>query len=145
MSSRFQILASGWATLPADKAKKAIKAMAEYRKTHPVCEITGSNKNVQIHHIIPVWKAPALADDPQNMIALSTSANIHLLFGHGGNFQSKYAPDIRDFAEKIQKLRDELYIVYRKDDEFEAQSISEVKPSWLKRFYIWVLTKIYKI
>lgn len=145
MNTRFSILEAGWATLPPSQTRKALKAMKEYKKAHPLCEVTGSNKSVQVHHIIPVWKAPELSAEPSNMISLSTSANIHLLFGHGGNFQSKYNQNIREVADKMLALQDTFDIVRRSSDEVTIQSESEVEPSLFRNLFSWIRSKWFDI
>ena len=119
--------------------------MAQYKKAHPLCEVTGSNKSVQVHHIIPVWKAPELSADPTNMISLSTSANIHMLFGHGGNFQSKYNLNIREVADKMLALRNTFDIVRRSSVEASMQSESEVEPSLFRNLFSWIRSKWFDI
>jgi hypothetical protein len=113
MSIRFYIQNAGWASLNPSEAYQAKKAMDEYKKTHKVCEITGSDKNVQIHHIVPVWADPSLAADPNNFIALSTQANIHLIFGHNGSYAKRYIKDVKQIANSVRFLLDEADIVIR--------------------------------
>lgn len=110
---RFLIQNAGWAALNPIKAIEAQNAMSVYRKTHPLCEITGSDKKVQIHHIIPVWSNPDLAADPNNFIALSTSANIHSIFGHDRSFGHKCVSNIKTIAEKIRDIKKESIIINR--------------------------------
>lgn len=115
MSLRFYIQNAGWSVLNPSQAYQAKKAMDKYRKLHPLCEITGSNKNVQVHHIIPVFADPTLAADMNNMISLSTSANIHLLFGHNGNFGAKYVKNIKKIAEDIRNITSTSEVVVKQD------------------------------
>ena len=84
-----------------------------YRKSHPHCEITGTTKKIQIHHIVPVWADPDLADHPDNFIALSASAHIHHIYGHDRNFSQKYVKNIREISKKMLDLREELDIIHR--------------------------------
>ena len=110
---RFTVQNAGWSTLNPKKSYAARKAMKAYRKVHPVCEVTGSNKRIQIHHIIPVWAAPELAADPDNFIALSIKSNIHLIYGHAGSFRKRYIANIRNMAEKMRELYKEAEIISR--------------------------------
>lgn len=112
-SVRFTIQNAGWSTLHPVEASKTRKAMREYRKMHPACEITGSLNKVQIHHIVPVWADPSLAADPNNFIALSASAHIHIIFGHNGNFGKYYVKNVKDLAERIQHIKNQREIVER--------------------------------
>jgi hypothetical protein len=110
---RFTIQNVGWSALHPIKASEARKAMQEYRKRNPACEITGSLNNVQIHHIIPVWADPSLAADPDNFIALSASAHVHIIFGHNGNFGKYYVKNIKDIAKRIQYIKSQSEIIQR--------------------------------
>jgi len=113
---RFNILA-GWTDLSPEKHRSAKRAMRIYRKEHPICEVTGSNKKIQIHHIVPVWANPDIADDPDNFIALSSSAHIHHIFGHDKNFSKKYVSNIKEISEKMLALRGEFDIIHRNEVE----------------------------
>ena len=125
MSIKFYIQNAGWVALNPIDARNANKAMNEYRKTHKVCEVTGNNKGVQIHHIVPVWADPSLAADPNNLIALSTSANIHLIFGHNGNFGQKYIKNIKQIAKDVQIALNGAKVVIRpKKSTFNVLSTS---------------------
>lgn len=65
---------------------KTRKALLEYRKANPVCEITGLTKSLQVHHLIPVSIRPDLAADPSNLMTLTKNA--HLIVGHLGNWKN---------------------------------------------------------
>ena len=139
MSMNFYIRNVGWAVLNPSEAYQARKAMNEYRKQHPVCEITGSDKKVQIHHIVPVWADPTLAADQNNMIALSTQANIHLIFGHNGNYGKRYIKDIKRISQAVQFLLSDADIAIRSDiPAFNAMStgILSTLRRWLVSLFI---------
>lgn len=59
---------------------------------HPVCEVCGGDKKLEVHHKKPFHLHPELELDPKNLITLceakNNGANCHLLFGHLGNFKS---------------------------------------------------------
>ena len=118
----------GWSALNAKQALEVQKAMNIYRKSHPVCEITGSKKKVQVHHIRPVWLDPSLATDPNNFISLSAKAHIHLIFGHDGNFGQKCVSNIKEIAEKIRDIKKESVIIKR----IETKEMSFFKKIWKK-------------
>lgn len=107
-----------WSALNPTSAYQARKAMAAYRKANPKCALTGTTKNVEVHHIIPVWKRPDLAADADNMISLSASAHIHLIFGHGGNFGSSYVANIREVIERMREAWAGAKIIRRGNDPF---------------------------
>ncbi len=127
MSALFNILDAGWSILHSKEAYAARKAMKLYKKYHPICEITGSTKNVQVHHIIPVWADPTKAADPDNFISLSTCSNVHLLFGHGGNYANRYVGNIRDVAERIREIKSQSIIVNRE------VRIKSTKNNWINK------------
>lgn len=121
---------------------QAKKAMDKYRKLHPRCEITGSNKNVQVHHIIPVFADPTLANDTDNMISLSTSANIHLIFGHNGNFGARYVKNVKKIAEEIKNITSTEEVVVKQD----IRALNKVHTMFCTyvRLYIATFLKLFK-
>lgn len=129
MSMNFYIRNAGWAVLNPSEAYQAKKAMNEYRKQHPVCEITGSDKKVQVHHIVPVWADPTLANDPNNFISLSICSNVHLLLGHAGNYSNKYVGNIKELAANIQEILSHKTVVHR------APNIKLIKISIFRKIY----------
>lgn len=110
----------GWTSLSKKKLKSTKKSMQDYRQKNPVCEITGSSKKCQVHHIIPVWANPEIADDQNNMITLSTCANIHHIYGHDRNFRLKYTLNIKEISKKMIDLQKELDIVNRNMNKVQA-------------------------
>ena len=80
----------------------------EHLRLHPTCAITGSTKKLNVHHIKPFHLHPDLELNPSNLITLSTDvmgSNIHLLFGHLGNFKSynvNIEDDAREWFNRIQ-------------------------------------------
>lgn len=71
---------------------------AVHLKGEPVCRICGGNKSITVHHIEPFHLNPKLELDPTNLITLCEGAgngNHHLIFGHWGNYRTKYNPNIQ--------------------------------------------------
>jgi len=93
-----------WSVLHPSAAHRARKAMAAYRREHPLCEITGTDRELQVHHIIPVWVRQDLADDPENLIVLSARCNIHQVFGHDGSFKDRWVENVRELAEATREV-----------------------------------------
>ena len=63
----------------------------DYLKKNPICAITGIKTNLNVHHKKPFHLYPELELDENNLITLTTkwgAFNMHLLFGHLGNFKS---------------------------------------------------------
>jgi hypothetical protein len=46
------------------------KAKKIYKASHPTCEICGSARKLQIHHVVPVSEDRSLAADTNNLITL---------------------------------------------------------------------------
>ena len=111
--NRFIIQNAGWVALHPLDAAAARRAIREYKKNIPYCEITGSDREVQTHHIVPIWADPSRAADPTNLINLSARVNIHHLFGHDGNFRTKYVSNIRELANEMFKLSLKRKVVHR--------------------------------
>lgn len=76
---------------------------------HDKCEVCGSKKSVEPHHIFPfhldIEKKYEL--DYNNLISLCRKNQCHLLFGHFRSFAKSYNPNVREDAkiwkEKILK------------------------------------------
>lgn len=63
----------------------------QHLKKFPRCAVTGSTTDLEVHHIKPYHLYPELELQDSNLITLTTkfgSLNVHLWFGHLGNFQS---------------------------------------------------------
>src|SRR3990167_6514861 len=79
---------------------------ASFRKKHikDKCEICGRNKELQLHHFLPVHLFPAQELNPENVYTLCRDC--HLSFGHLFSFYS-YNPylkeDIKLWKERIAK------------------------------------------
>lgn len=68
------------------------KNMLEYRRLNPACEWCGRTKNLNVHHIIPVWAQPMLAWVKSNLVV--GCRKCHLYVYHNGNYATRYEPDI---------------------------------------------------
>jgi len=85
----FQVRARGWAAL-----------RRRHLKLEPVCQVCGSHRFLDVHHIVPVSEAPELELDPDNLITLGRrcpGGNHHLVFGHAGVWQ-RHVPRVRAFV-----------------------------------------------
>lgn len=87
---------------------------------HPNCAACGSNKNVEVHHKVPVHVARSLELDPANLITLCESKTdksheCHLRLGHLGNWFN--------WNRNIDKqASDELLRMYPKDGHYPKQN-----------------------
>lgn len=77
--------------IAAERSSKWQKVRDAYIQEHPYCEVCGTSKDLQVHHIKPFQLFPLLELDKDNLITLCTSKywgfNCHLWAGHGGNFR----------------------------------------------------------
>ena len=90
-------------TFGALRTPECLKAMREYKRLHPYCEISGRKDRVEPHHKTPVSKAPELAADPTNFISLTRE--LHFWVGHNGSwlsFNSDVEMDSLKLKLKIQ-------------------------------------------
>ena len=80
---------------------RSTKAKKSYRETHGECAMCGSEKYLEVHHVVPVHVDPMRAADHRNLITLCDGPNgsnsaCHRYFGHFGSFRYKHNPLIRE-------------------------------------------------
>lgn len=94
-------------TLGAVRSNQWPKVREAHLELHPVCELCGGKKKLQVHHKLPFHLHPQLELDPTNLITLCEgigSVNCHLFFGHLGNFKSYNANVVDDSKEWNTKM-----------------------------------------
>lgn len=79
------------------RSSKWEKARKAHLKKFPFCQATGLGKKLEVHHILPFHEFPELELDPDNHITLTewTTLNVHLWFGHFGNYRLHYNPRVQ--------------------------------------------------
>lgn len=81
-------------------------------KDHPICEICGTAKDIQVHHVMIFSRHPELELDMNNLMTVCTSKywgyNCHLII-HGGNFQYEN-PWAREDAEILKVFMSPAHI-----------------------------------
>lgn len=76
-------------------------AMELYRTWHTNCEWCLSPVDVEVHHVQPLWLAPWLAADTNNMVCLcgSPAGGCHLRVGHAGDFTRRAVTNLKQVIE----------------------------------------------
>lgn len=69
-------------------------------KKEPRCAVCGRDKNVEVHHVIPVAFEPLREFDPHNLITLCASP-CHFMFGHFFCYHC-YNKDVRKMAAEFK-------------------------------------------
>lgn len=93
-------------TFGAVRSSKWPATRKDFLILHNKCALTGSRKHLAVHHIKPFHLYPELENDPNNLITLSEKtmgSNIHLLFGHLGNYKKENSELLEDV--KIWKTK----------------------------------------
>jgi 5-methylcytosine-specific restriction protein A len=80
----------------------------EHLKKESRCRACGKNKNLEVHHIVPVHIDPNRELDPSNLITLC-SEQCHLMFGHLMDFKSWNSSVVEDCYEINQKIQHRPY------------------------------------
>lgn len=68
-------------------------------KKYPRCALCGGKEKITVHHIRPFHLHPELELDDTNFITLCEGkkvVNCHLVFGHFGNFRTKYNAVVKE-------------------------------------------------
>lgn len=85
------------------RSKEWPKIRKAWLKRYPRCALCGGKEKITVHHMIPFHLNPLLELDPTNLITLCEGrkvVNCHLVFGHWGNFRTKYNPRIKDVVNE---------------------------------------------
>jgi hypothetical protein len=90
------------------RSPKWAKVRDQHLQKNPKCEVCGSKKFLNVHHIKPFNKHPELELESSNLITLCEArkkgVNCHLWFGHLGNFKKINANVIIDCFTWKSKL-----------------------------------------
>ncbi len=80
-------------------------------KAHPKCEVCGTNKSLNVHHIKPFKLFPELELEPTNLFTLceTPSQNHHFLFGHLLDWKAWNPSVIKDAIIWAGKISYRLY------------------------------------
>jgi 5-methylcytosine-specific restriction enzyme A len=80
----------------------------EHLKKEPKCRACGKEKNLEVHHIVPVHMDPSRELDPSNLVTLC-SEQCHIMFGHLMDFKSWNSNVVEDCAGMQQKIKSRPY------------------------------------
>jgi hypothetical protein len=81
---------------------------AEFIKKNPYCSACGKNRDLEVHHILPVHLKPELELEMDNLITLCSNS-CHILFGHFMDFKS-WNPNVKeDCLILLDKIRERPY------------------------------------
>ena len=109
-ASFFTRLASGYDKLRADMLLGAVrsprwgKVRRLFLRDNPVCAVCGTGNDLDVHHLIPLSRAPSLELENTNLITLCRPH--HFLCGHlmsWFSYSDTCRSDVAYFAEKIAK------------------------------------------
>ena len=108
-----------------------------YVALHPTCAACGSNKRIQVHHILPFFMYPELELENSNLIVLCMDVEeCHLNIGHGGSYRC-YNPMVIEHAKQYlenkniakRKLIIEECKNLREDDDHASSDASSSSSS----------------
>ena len=98
------IIAIAWtALLFAQRSSQWSVVRATHLEREPACVACGRDRNLHVHHVIPIGVNPSLELVPDNLLTLCHRD--HLTFGHFGDYR-KYNPLAREHAEQYRKWKD---------------------------------------
>jgi len=80
------------------------RARKEHLKRQPDCQVCGTRRRREVHHIRDVSTYPDLELVPSNLITLC--GRDHLVFGHLANWRSINPAVVGDAADWRQKIRE---------------------------------------
>ena len=101
------IIAITWTAMliGAQRSSQWSVVRAAHLEREPVCVACGRDRNLHVHHVIPIGVDPSLELSPDNLITLCRRD--HLTFGHFGDYR-RYNPRAREHAEQYRKWKAEF-------------------------------------
>ena len=77
-----------YVTKPLTRSSGWSRARSKHLDKQPYCAVCGRLTHLEVHHKVPVSRAPELELDPENLITLCDgSTRCHFVFGHLGNWK----------------------------------------------------------
>jgi len=87
------------------------RVRAAHLKKEPCCAVCGRDKNVEVHHVVPVAVDPLRELDPHNLITLCASP-CHFMFGHFFCYHC-HNKHVRSMAAEFRKAMKEKICLER--------------------------------
>jgi hypothetical protein len=103
--NKYNLIVSQFRTLAVKKKRssKWSSLQKDFLQSHPVCEICGTNKHLQVHHKKPFHLYPELELEESNLVTLCMDKKeCHLRIAHGSSWRY-YVPRIGEFIEILKK------------------------------------------
>lgn len=93
-------------TLGIPRSDKWAEVRAKFLEDNKVCAACGSNKDIQVHHVVAFHTHPELELDPANFLPLceGMERNCHRFIGHLDNFQSLNENSRSDAATWLKRI-----------------------------------------
>lgn len=89
--------------ISAKRSSKWPTVEKHFREANPTCAACGGKDRLNIHHVLPFHLFPEKELDPENLITMCMGKKeCHLRLAHGSDFRA-YFPDIRKYAEQVNK------------------------------------------
>lgn len=92
----------------ATRSPKWKSVRKQHLDNHNFCAACGKQKDLEVHHIVPVHLNPDLELDPNNLITLCANS-CHILFGHLMDFRSWNENVVKDCNDMSKKISNRPY------------------------------------
>lgn len=92
----------------AERSPKWRTVRKRFLSDHNKCEVCGTTKDLEVHHIVPVHIDPTLELEESNLITLC-GKSCHLLFGHFMDWKSHNPEVVKDCSVLKEKIRNRPY------------------------------------
>ena len=80
----------------------------EWKRYYPACAACGSLLGVEVHHLIPFWRAPELELCWDNLLSLCRPRGCHLRIGHAFAWDKWNPFAVADAAMQLSRIRNRL-------------------------------------
>lgn len=87
----------------------------DWLRVHGTCAACGTNKNLEVHHIIPFSHDPSRERDPDNLITLCEYRQCHLRLGHCWDWRAANPHVREDAATALHRIAARVYKLPRGD------------------------------